>query len=101
MFEFVRYTILVLLGLASMVALFISLAITGTVIAQTGEFEAGNNYYATFWTLGLSAIIGCLWLSNAFVRQVPRTILNWIAVNKDHITTYCVVTVIFFVFVVS
>ncbi len=101
MFEFVRYTILVLVGLASIITLFISLAITGALIVQTSDLPVQNTNYATFWTLGLTALMACAWLSNNFVRRVPVTIFKWLQANKDQITAYCVISVIFFVFVVS
>ena len=101
MFEFMRYTLLVFVGLASMLAMFASLALTGSIVAETGGFDQSEQSAVTFWILGLSAIIICASLSKSFVRRIPRAIFQWLRVNRDSLAVYCVVTAIFFVFVAS
>lgn len=101
MFEFMRYTLLVFVGLASMLVMFASLALTGSIVAESGGFDKGEQGAVTFWILGLSAIIICAWLSNSFIRRIPQTIFQWLRTNRDSLAVYCVVTAIFFVFVAS
>lgn len=101
MFEFVRYTFLVFLGLASMMTMFISLAVTGSILAQQGDVEAGLNPHVVFWILGVTATIICLWLSSSFILRVPLTILNWLSENRDQLAAYGVISLIFIVFVIS
>ena len=101
MFEFMRYTLLVCVGLASMLIMFLSLALTGSIVAQSGGFDHGQQSAVSWWVLGLSALIICAALSNSFVRRIPSTIFQWLRMNRDSLAVYCVVTAIFFVFVAA
>ena len=103
---FVRYTFMVLLGLSCILALFISVAYTGAIVAHTGSVEAGNinagyNPSTTFWIWGFMSMGICLWLSSSFILKVPFTILHWLIVNKDHVAAYSVIGLIFVLFVVA
>lgn len=99
MFELVRYTFLVLLGLTCIVALFITMPLISAIILQSGEFET-DNYRSASWIWGIMAISICLWLSSSFILKVPNTVLSWLSINKDNIAAYSVVSLIFIMFVV-
>lgn len=101
MYEFVRYTFLVLLGMASLVALFISFAITGAVVTGTEGRDLAENSTAIYWIWGVMAISGCLWLFGSFLCRVPFTILHWLQDHKDHITAYLVLLLITMIFISS
>lgn len=101
MFEFVRYTFLVMLGLACMVTMFISLAVTGSILTQNGQAEVVLDQNIANWTLGLTAVLACLWLSSEFLLRVPLTIFYWFSDNRDQLAGYAVISAIFLVFVVS
>jgi|GEM_PF-4042122 len=100
MFELVRYTFLVLLGLTSIVALFISIPLLSGVVIQSGEFSPESNHQASLWMWGIMASSICLWLSSSFLLKVPGTIISWLSINKDNIAAYSVISLIFIMFVV-
>jgi hypothetical protein len=100
MFELVRYTFLVLLGLTSIVALFISIPLLSGVIIQSGDFAPEYNHHAATWMWGIAASSICLWLSSSFLLKVPATIISWLSINKDNIAAYSVISLIFIMFVV-
>ncbi len=100
MFELVRYTFLVLLGLTSIVALFISIPLLSSVLIQSGNFEPEYNYPTSLWLWGIMASSICLWLSSSFLLKVPSTVLSWMSINKDNIAAYSVISIIFIMFVV-
>lgn len=100
MYELVRYTFLVLLGLACLVTLFISIAITATIVAHNGETSIQMTD-SVMWIWGAMAIAGCLWLSGTFFRSIYQAVYYWFQDYRDQITTYSVIGVIFIVFVIS
>lgn len=101
MFEFVRYTFLVLLGLACIVTLFISIAITGAVVTQSGSLEASHSTYAIYWSWGIMALAICFWIFGRFLLCVPFTILYWIQDYREHITAYALIGFICFIFIIT
>lgn len=107
MYEFVRYTFMILLGLASLVTIFISTALTGAIVTQNAAVTAGGattlseSSITIYWIWGLMAIIACLWIFGSFLYRVPLTILHWLQDHKDHITAYGLVLFICFIFVIS
>lgn len=101
MFELVRYTFLVVLGLACLVAIFIAIAVTSTIVGRSSGLDPEQNYFTTYLIWGGAALATCLWLSNSFIVKVPRTIGAWFQKNKDHIAAYTVISMIFLVFVVA
>ncbi len=100
MFELVRYTFLVLLGLSCLVALFISIPLISSILIQSGNFEAEYNQPMALWMWGIIAASTCLWLSSSFILKVPGTIYSWLTINKDHIAAYSVISLIFIMFVI-
>lgn len=101
MYEFWRYTLLVLVGLASMMVMFISLALSGALVASAGEAPSVADLGPAYWVLGLSALYCCLWLTGDFCRRIPRLVLSWLSTHKDQLTATSVIMVIFLVFIVS
>ncbi|GJM01895.1 MAG: hypothetical protein DHS20C08_03960 [Rhodomicrobium sp.] len=101
MYEFVRYTFMVLLGLASLVAIFISFALTGAIVAQEDGASLAESSITIYWIWGAMAITGCLWIFGSFLYRVPFTILYWLQDHKDHITAYGVIMLLCVIFVVS
>ncbi len=101
MFAFWRYTLLVFVGLSSLMVMFFSLAITGTLIVNAGEINSAYNPDTPLWIIGLTAIGACFWLSNNFIRSVPFVAFRWVNNHKDELTAYSVITIIFLVFMVS
>ena len=101
MFEFVRYTFLVLLGLACIVTLFISIAITGAVVTQNGGLESAHSANAIYWSWGIMAFAACFWIFGRFLLRVPLTILYWLQDYREHITAYALIGLICFIFVIT
>ena len=99
MYELMRYTFLVLLGLAGMVVLFLSLAVTGTYVAFNGDYPTTPDLNAAIWMMGLSALCACLLLSRDFARYNPSLTLGWLGKNKEELTGYAVITFIVMIFV--
>jgi len=100
MFELMRYTLLVVLGLTCLIILFIAIAVTSSILGQSGGLNPEQSHFTAYLIWGITAFCSCLWLSSSFILHTPKLIAAWWQRNKDHITAYAVVTMIFFVFVI-
>ncbi len=96
-----RYTCLVVIGLACLVALFIAIAVTSTIVSRSGGLNPEQSYFTTYTIWGVAALAACIWISSSFFLNAPRIIGNWFQQNKDHIATYTAFTLIVVVFVVT
>lgn len=103
MSEFLRYTFLVLLGLCSILTLFMSIAFTGVLVAQSGEMDTAvvNVDKTIYYIWGIMAFGACLWLLSTFTRGLLRSTMGWFNVYRENIATYSVISLIFIVFVIS
>ena len=88
MYELMRYTLLVVIGLACLIALFIAIAITSSIVGRSGGLNPEQNHFATYTVWGIAALAACLWISSSFLVNAPKIIGNWLMENKDHIVSF-------------